>query len=63
MIKQLNALMNPIPRTPRPTQVEDVEIIHDPGKTVRFKLHQKDYQVPVWSRKKAKQQQNCGEFR
>jgi hypothetical protein len=56
LIKQLNALTNPIPRTPRPTQVKDVEIIHDPGKTVRFKLHQKDYRVPVWSRKKAKQQ-------
>jgi hypothetical protein len=59
IIEQLNSLTNPTPQTPLPTQVKDVEYtIHDPGKTIRFQLRPKDFQVAVWSRKRAKREHN-----
>ena len=59
IIEQLNSIMNPISQTPLPTQVEDVEYtIHDPGKTIRFQLRPKDFQVAVWSHRKAKREHN-----
>ncbi len=39
IINQLNSFKNPIPQTPLPTPVEAVEnIIHDPGKKIRWNL-------------------------
>jgi hypothetical protein len=32
--------------------------IHDPGKTIRFQLRPKDFQVAVWSHRKAKREHN-----
>jgi hypothetical protein len=55
---QLISITSPIPQTPRPTQVEDVEtiIVHDPGKTIRFTLdrNKQNKGRTNWQKKKAR---------
>jgi hypothetical protein len=64
LLKSIDAITNKIAQAPPPTQVEDVDTItiHEPNKTIRFRLNrtleqqQHAKRSSTWPRRKAKQE-------